>query len=133
MSHPIATQTDVRSAIIAANERFMATYRRGDARGMAELYTDDGQVLPPHADFVSGKPALEAMWQSFMDAGVKEIQLHTGEVEQHGDTAFEVSRGTMLADGGQVIDEAKYIVIWKREPDGWKLHRDIFNSSRPAT
>jgi uncharacterized protein (TIGR02246 family) len=132
VSQPIVAQADIRSAIEQANEEFMATYRRGDARGMAELYTEDGQMLPPNSDFVTGRPALQAMFQGLMDAGVREIRLHTGEVEQHGDAAYEVSRATLVADGEQVLDEAKYIVIWKRDGGEWKLHRDIFNSSRTA-
>jgi hypothetical protein len=32
-----------------------------------------------------------------------------------------------------VLDQGKYIVIWKREKGQWKLHRDIFNSSVPAS
>ena len=28
-----------------------------------------------------------------------------------------------------VLGNGKYIVIWKRTSDGWKLHRDIVNAS----
>lgn len=111
---------------------FMETYERADAAGMAELYTKDAQVLPPNTEVVKGKSAIRELFQSFMDMGVKSIKLKTGEVEQHGDTAIEVSKAQLLADGNQVIDDAKYIVIWKKENGEWKLHRDIFNSSRPA-
>jgi hypothetical protein len=34
--------------------------------------------------------------------------------------------------GGQVLDMGKYVVIWKQEAGQGKLHRDIWNSSRPA-
>jgi len=67
-----------------------------------------------------------------MDMGVKSIKLETGDVEQHGDTAIEVSKAKLLADGGEIIDVAKYIVVWKKVNGEWKLHQDIFNSSRPA-
>jgi ketosteroid isomerase-like protein len=30
-----------------------------------------------------------------------------------------------------VLDYGKYVVIWKQDKREWKLHRDIFNSSRP--
>ena len=30
-----------------------------------------------------------------------------------------------------MLDEGKYIVIWKREAGQWKLHRDILNRSMP--
>jgi ketosteroid isomerase-like protein len=32
-----------------------------------------------------------------------------------------------------VTDSGKYLMVWKREPDGsFKIYRDIFNSDRPA-
>ena len=31
--------------------------------------------------------------------------------------------------GDDQVDEAKYIVLWKKEDGRWKLHRDIFNSN----
>jgi hypothetical protein len=29
------------------------------------------------------------------------------------------------------MDEGKYIVVWKHEPDGWKLYRDMWSSNSP--
>ena len=123
---------EVRDAIDAANEAFMAVYKEGDAAGMAALYTEGGQVLPPGGDFVAGHEAIEAFWGALMDMGIEEVNLETGEVEGHGDTAIEVSTFTLLGPEEQVLDKGKYIVIWKREDGEWKLHRDIFNSSLPA-
>jgi uncharacterized protein (TIGR02246 family) len=125
------TSTEVRDAIAAANEEFMAAFNRGDAAGLAALYTDHGQVLPPNSDFVTGKPAIQTFWQAVMDMGIKEAELETVEVEGHGDTATEVSKFTLKGEGGQVLDQGKYIIIWKQEDGQWKLHRDIFNSSMP--
>jgi uncharacterized protein (TIGR02246 family) len=129
----MATQTEasIREEIVRANQKFMDTFGRKDAAGMAALYTQDGQFLPPNSDFVRGHPAIQQLFQGLFDAGVTMIELHTGEVEQHGDTAYEVSTATIRV-GDQAVDEAKYIVIWKRENGQWKLHRDIYNSSRPA-
>lgn len=110
----------------------METYRRGDARGMREPYTEDAQLLPPNSDFVRGRQSIGDYWRGAMDLGIRSVELHTGEVEQHGDRVTEVNTATLLGAGDQVIDEVKYIVIWKREGGEWKIHRDIFNSSRPA-
>ncbi len=122
----------VRGAIAAANEKFMAAFGQGDAAGLAALYTEKGQILPPNGDFVTGKEAVQGFWQALMDMGIKAAKLEIVEVEGYGDTAIEVSKFTLKGKGGQVLDEGKYIVIWKREDGQWKLHRDIFNSSRPA-
>jgi uncharacterized protein (TIGR02246 family) len=126
------TVTELRGAIAAANESLAAAFNRGDAAGMATLYTENGQVLPPNSDFVTGRQGVEAFWQAVMDMGIKEVKLESGEVEDHGDTAIEVSTFALMGEGGQVLDKGKYIVIWKQEEGQWKLHRDIFNSNLPA-
>ena len=91
-----------------------------------------GPLWLPNAGFMKGKEAIQAFWQGAMDMGIKSAQMEIDEVEAHGDTAIEVSRYTLRGEGGQALDQGKYIVIWKREAGTWKLHRDIFNSSLPA-
>ena len=91
---------DPRQAIAAANQQFVAAFARRDARGMAELYTANGQLLPTGSDFVTGTPAIQAFWQAVMGMGVKEATLETVELEAHGDAAHEVGRYTLRGDGG---------------------------------
>ena len=128
----MTNSTDVHDAIVAADETFMTTFSRGDAAGIAALYTENGQFLPPNSDFVTGKQAIQATFQAFMDMGIKAIKLETIEVEGYGDTASEVGKYTLEGEGGQVLDQGKFIVIWKQEAGQWKLHRDIINTSMPA-
>ena len=47
------SSTEVQAAIEAANEVFMATFNRGDAAALADLYTENGQLLPAGSDFVT--------------------------------------------------------------------------------
>ena len=124
--------TNIRDTIAVANDEFMAAFKRADAAGLAALYTEGGQVLPPNGDFVTGRQAIQGFWQVLFDMGIKEAKMEIVEVEKHGDTVVEVSKFKLLADGGQVLDKGKYIVIWKQDGGRWKLHRDIFNSSMPA-
>jgi uncharacterized protein (TIGR02246 family) len=129
-----SNSNEVRDAIVTANENFMATFKRGDAAGLAALYTENGQVLPPNSDFVTGKEAIQAFWQAVFDMGVKEVKLKVVEVEAHGDTAIEVAKYSIHGEEGQELEKGKYIVIWKQKEGQWKLHRDIYNSnsSMPA-
>ena len=124
--------TKVSDAIMAANENFMTVFKRLDAAGLANLYTEDGQVLAPNSDFLTGREPIQALWQSIFDMGVKEIKLEIIDVEDHGDTAIEVSNYTLYSEEGQELDTGKYIVIWKQRNGQWKLYRDIFNSSMPT-
>jgi ketosteroid isomerase-like protein len=123
--------TDVRGAIDAANKRFADAVSRGDAAALGTMYTDDAQVMPPNADIIQGPAAIQAMWKSLMDVGLKGMDIDTLEVDDLGDTAIEVARFALYGPDRQVLDRGKYIVVWKRKGSEWKLHRDIFNSSLP--
>jgi len=122
----------IHGEIVAANEAFVAAVGRGDAAGLAALYTANGQLLPPNADFVTGPEALEGFWQAILGMGIKKAELNTAEVEGFGDTAVEVGRYKLFGAEDQMLDQGKYIVYWKQEGGQWKLHRDIFNSSMPS-
>ncbi len=116
---------DVRTAIDAGNQNFMANFGRQDAAGMASLYTATGSVLPANSDILSGAENVQAFWQGAFDMGLKEAVLETIDLEVHGDTAIETGHYTLNADGGAVADHGKYIVIWKNDGGTWKLHKDI--------
>lgn len=122
----------VRNEIASANENFMTAFSQGDAAALAALYTENGQVLPPNSEFVTGKEAIQTFWQTLIDMGIKEVNLEIIEVDGHGNTAIEISKYTLKGEGGQVLDKGKLIVIWKKENGQWKIHRDIFNSSMPV-
>lgn len=120
--------TDAHKSIAEANGKFMSAFERGDAAGVAILYTESGQVLPPGANIITGKEGVETFWRGAMDAGIKRAELNTLELDHQGDTAIEVGRARLYSEGGDVIDEPKYLVIWKRDGGQWRIHRDIWNS-----
>lgn len=126
------SETDVRAAIDAGNRRFVEAFTRGDAAGVAALYSSDAQLLPPNSDFVAGGDGIRKFWQGAMQMGIRQVQLQTVGVEIQGGVATELGHYTLLLDGGQVADSGKYLVVWKAEGGSWKLHRDVWNTSRPA-
>ncbi len=125
----------VRQEIEAVVRRWMEAYRSGDAAQLAALYTDDALLLPPDAEMVRGKEGIQQLFGAFMASGVKEINLSIVEVESDGGQfAHEVGTAELvIRPGGQPEMRAtgKYVVIWKREGDTWKLHVDIFNNTTP--
>jgi ketosteroid isomerase-like protein len=100
---------------------------------VAALYTEDALLLPPGADFISGRQAIQAFWQAVMNSGVRGVQLETVELAHYGQALQEIGRYTLTGAGGQVLDRGKYIVIWRHDGPDWQIHRDIFNSSLPPS
>jgi uncharacterized protein (TIGR02246 family) len=124
---------DVRAAIEAANNKFMAAAAKGDAATLASLYTPDAEAFPPNADIVKGRAALQKMWQGVLASGIGSMELTTSEVESAGDLAYEVGTYAMKTKDGKVADRGKYVVVWKRVNGQWLLHRDIWSTNMPAT
>ena len=122
---------ELRKAIGAANSEFMARFAAGNGAGVAELYTEDGQLLPPKSEPIAGHAAIGALWQGAMDSGVKGAKLEVVEVEGMGKTTVEVGRYALSDAEGKVLDHGNYVVIWRKVEGQWKLHRDIWNSNVP--
>ena len=123
---------DVKAQIDKANAAFVAAFAKGDAAAIAAMYTTDAQAFPPNSDIVRGRAAIQKLWEGAMGMGVKTVKLQATEVESHGTTAHEVGTYAMVGADGKELDNGKYIVIWKREGTAWKLHRDIWNTNKPA-
>jgi ketosteroid isomerase-like protein len=121
----------VRARIEQANGHFEEAFGRQDAAAMAALYTASAQLLPAGGGPVEGTQAIERFWRGIFDSGLTRADLETVEVfaAADGETATEVGRYRLEA-GGQEADVGKYVVVWVRTPDGWKIHRDMWNTDR---
>ena len=62
--------SDLRAEIEHCVNQFMATFKAGDAAGLAEFYSSDAQLLPPDSDFILGQEAIQAYWQAVMEMGL---------------------------------------------------------------
>jgi uncharacterized protein (TIGR02246 family) len=122
-----------RRAIAAVNAEFVAAVALGDGPALGRLYSPDGDLLPPDSESVHGQVEIGAFWQKALDSGVKTAALETVEIEVRGDLAFETGRYSMNGADGVLIDNGKYVVVWRRVGSTWSLYRDIWNTSRPPT
>jgi uncharacterized protein (TIGR02246 family) len=128
----VSAQGDVRASIEASNKRFEKAVSRGDAAGIASLYTETAKIFPANGKVVSGQKAIREYWKGAIDSGFKRITLTTVELEAHGDTAYEIGKYTVPGEGGKIYDAGDYVVIWKRANGQWKLYRDIWTTNTPA-
>ena len=126
------TEVEGVAGIAATNAQFEAAFNRGDAEGLAKLYTADAIVMAPNYGRIHGRQAIAGLWQQFFDAGVADLKLKTLEIEVTETRASEVGLLSLTAPGskgGRVTGKGKYIVLWRQEGDGtWRLNRDIWNN-----
>ena len=120
----------VRAAIEQAGVRFAEAYGRGDAKAVAAFYTEDAIAFPPGAAMVKGRQAIQQMWQETMDSGVKSLSFTVIDVGASGDLAHETGTALMTiqpAGKEPTTASVKYVVVWKKQGNDWKLARDIWN------
>lgn len=124
----VLVEEDVREAVKDGHARFAAALRNGDTVALAGLYTVDGQVLAPDLEPVRG-PAIREYWTSLLGTGVQDVRLESVELDVHGDTAIELGEFALLGVAGALMENGKYLVVWKHDRGVWRMHRDIWNSS----
>jgi uncharacterized protein (TIGR02246 family) len=127
-----AQPSDIRGVIAEGNKQWSVAFSTGDSAALAAMYTPNAQLLPMHGEIVSGMEAIQQFWQGVIASGVKGATLTTIEVDEQGDTAYEVGKYELRGEGNKVLDHGKYVVIWKRGQGKWRLHRDIWNSNMSA-
>lgn len=124
-----AHASDVSNAIEEVNAQFENGFAQSDAQMLADIYSDDGQLLPPNGPMISGRDDILAFWQGALDMKISGAELDTIELDELGNTAIEVGVYKLMGEESQVVDEGKYLVIWKKISDKWKYHRDMWSSS----
>ena len=129
---PAAYADGVKAAIQAANAQVSVAVVKGDAAGLAALYSPDGDLMPAGSDPIRGTEAIQKFWQGGLDSGIAAIGLKTIEVFGHGPTATEVGEYELRDKAGKVLDHGKYIVVWQHVDGKWKLLRDMFSTNVPS-
>lgn len=116
-----------RNEIAAVNRQFEEAARKGDLDRLASLYTADAMALPPDAPVARGREDIKRMWGSIaQQIGLKDVRLDTLDLEEAGDTAYEVGEATLTLSSGTAV--VKFVVVWKKVNGQWRLHRDIWNA-----
>ena len=129
------TSASTRKAIDENLKVFVEAFNKGDAAGVAAIYTMDAKLLPPNNKLIEGQANIQTFWGGAVSAGVKMVSLTTSDVTATGDYAIETGKyvtSMPVASGGTTTDEGKYVVVWQRQGRNWKISRDIWNSDKPA-
>jgi ketosteroid isomerase-like protein len=129
-------EEQVKRAVENGNRMFGEGIRKGEAAAVGALYTEDALLMPPNFEMIRGQSSTQGFWGGAIKMGVKDAVLTTVELTELGNLVHEVGNYALkIQPEGQAAfeDKGKYIVLWKKMPDGsLKMHRDIWNSSLPA-
>ena len=124
----IAPASAQKAEIEAVNAKWTEFFNKGDFAGIASLYTTDATVFPPGSAMVQGGAAIGAMWKSMAEQ-VSDPKLTTLDVKPLGPSAAREIGTVSLKTKGPTPQEvtAKYLVVWEKVGNDWKLAADIWN------
>jgi uncharacterized protein (TIGR02246 family) len=119
------------AAIHELARQFSAAYVRGDPGAMARLYTPDAVIFPERSEAISGAEAIRRFWTLPPERRITRHVITPAQIRVDGRHAYD--HGTFEIAGtrdGKSWGPArgKYVVVWRREKDGWRIHLDMWNS-----
>jgi uncharacterized protein (TIGR02246 family) len=109
-------------------ERFAAH----DATGVAALYTEDAQLLPPDMEVVSGRAAIREFTATNNPADGPAFEFATIETLVFGDYAHRQGGYKVKGPDGSTLESGKFIELWKKVGDKWLIHREMWSRNAPA-
>ena len=116
------------STIDALKATLVRAVEQGDPALAASLYTPDARLLPPGAPPITGMSAVLDFWRRRIAAGSDGGELETVHRDEFGDVAVEEGRYGRRS-GEALLDSGKYLVVFRRQPDGsWRFGTDMWNS-----
>jgi len=119
---------NVRAEIEKQDKAWEKAYNSGDAAAVTALYAKDAVVMAPGAEPASGTSAIQAFFTADLKGGAKNT-LTTEEAMGFGDYAVGKGKWVATSADGKHLDHGEYMTLYKKEGAGYKIIRDIWNSS----
>ena len=120
-----------KAVIQKLDEKWAEAFNKGDAAAVAAMYTEDAYVLPPGAEMVKGRSAIESLWRQNMQqiADIKCTAIDVKPLSRNA--AREIGNCSFKTKAQPPQDGVlKYAVVWEKEGGRWKLLQDIWNTNK---
>jgi uncharacterized protein (TIGR02246 family) len=119
---------DLRAQIGKMSQAWQTAYNKGDAAALAALYTQDAKVMAPGAEPAAGRAAIQSLFAADIAKGAKNT-LTLADATGSGDYAVETGSWVAKGADGKHLDHGSYMTFYKKADGGWRIYRDIWNSS----
>ncbi len=117
--------------IILTNiDSFSHFYMSGQYKKLSECYSSSGKIFPSGSDIIEGTENIEKKWIVQDDIKIIRHIISPIEIKILDDHAYDYGYyegTTLLANGTTTSWKGKYIIIWRKEGEDWKIYLDIWN------
>ena len=123
--------TAMKKLIKEKSDKFTQAHITRDTAYLNNIFTKDANVYSPNSDIITGRDAIAAVNNEWVNYGIKEFTEETTSF--YGNEDYLIDEGTFYLRYGEdnIIDKGKYINIWKKENGEWKMCSSIWNTSLP--
>jgi uncharacterized protein (TIGR02246 family) len=130
---PTYAQEKTSPAVDKVMAEFVVAFNAKDMVALASLYAEDAVWMPQNAPAIKGRSAIEAVFKKQF-AGPAVLKLTASSSELAGTLAFSAGSYTVTipaGGGGSQTFAAKYLTIFKRVGNDWKIAYDMQNADQP--
>ena len=125
-------EADIQS-ITRVNKQYGEAFAKNDSTLFLDCYASDACILAPNTPTLCGENRLLLFYKAAYNTGMRNIVFTTAN--WYGYTVdYVTEQGTyqQFDANNAPIGAGKYLVVWQRLAKGWKMLRDMFNTSPHA-
>jgi len=123
-------------AIRDLDTQWNASFAKKDVDASVNFYAPDAWAMWPDGPTIKGTEAIRAAWTEFFKTPNLKgaFTPETIQVSSAGDMATDAGSLHLEMDTpkGHVVEDAKYLVVWRKVNGAWKAQYDTFNSTAPT-
>ncbi len=109
---------------------FSKAYVNADYESLVNFYTADAKIFPINTPIITGRDAIKKQW--ILPEGIKILhhKVTPSEITIENNYAFDygIYEGrTLTKEEKEVSWKGKYVIVWKKINNDWKIYLDIWN------
>jgi 2-methylisocitrate lyase-like PEP mutase family enzyme/ketosteroid isomerase-like protein len=123
--------TEAKAAIAVSNALYFESFEKNDSSIFINSYAKDACIMAPDAPQACGREEAVKFFRAAYDSyGLRGGKFITTAVYgDGGDYVTEEGLWQSLNERRELFDNGKFLVLWKKTPDGWKMFRDSFSAN----
>jgi ketosteroid isomerase-like protein len=122
---------EAKKAIAESNAIYFESFVKNDSSIFIERYAEDACIMAPNTPQMCGRNAAAEFFRvAYNEYGLRNGKFTTTAVYGAGpDFVTEEGLWQSFDAKGNLFDDGKFLVLWKKTNGGWKMYRDSFSSN----
>lgn len=119
-----------RQAITERTQQLATAFNAKQMDAIIELYADNSVFMQPNGPALRGREPLREFYQDLIGRATN-LRLETEDVAGSGPLAYESGTYYLNYQDGAVRDRGKYVFVWRKTMDTWRMEKAIWSSDLP--